>query len=176
MLGPSSAHVEASARAPRQRHGRAVSWAAPPAAPEATKRGGNGETSAAARRGRPRRGTVRTATSTAHACPSKASSLGRHAHRPDGVHGVLQPMSRRSRRLWWPLRPGGAAQAWPVSPWHTPCQSKSARAPRHGRAMSWAAAPGRRGHQRRRERRDVGCSTPWTPWAVSLSSERRGLQ
>ena len=98
-------------RAPRQRHGRAVSWAAPPAAPEATKRGRNGETSAAARRGRPRRGTVRTATSTAHACPSKASSLGRHDHRPDGVHGVhgvhgvQQPMSHRSCRAWWPLGP-----------------------------------------------------------------------
>ena len=65
----------------------------------------------AARRGRPRRGTVRTATSTAHACPSKASSLGRHAHRPDGVHGVhgvhgvQQPMSHRSCRAWWPLGP-----------------------------------------------------------------------
>jgi len=42
--------------------------------------------------------------------------------------------------------------------------------------MSWAAAHGRRGHWTRQGRCDFECSTPSTPWVVSIPSERRGLR
>ena len=48
----------------------------------------------------------------------------------------------------------------------------STRAPRRGRAMPWAVAPGPRRHPRWWNRCDFGCSTPGSPWGSSFRLRR----